>query len=477
MKQRNGELRIYSAGTLRYTSSGLILLMVWLLWGDFCLCLMEAIIPNVMPIKLKLLGASSTMISVLLSTVPGIIALTWNPIVSTMSDRHRGRFGRRIPFLLAGTPCIVLVFVGLGFSDYLNKLLKLILPESIAFATISLGLVVFLMFFFHIFNSMVFNLYFSLFNDVVPPEWMGRFAVLFRIVGTAGGATFNILLFPYAESHMCLIFIGSAVLYAVAYITMCLKVKEGDYPPPPPKEPGLFNPFKLVKSYYRECFGHKFYWYLYLSGGFYGIGATMLPFILLMNLSLGISMEQLGWINGCSSLVSIPFFIITGYLVERFNLLRLYFWMKVLQTIAWAGFLIFLFVDLPFKWVLIVVIVLNIFLQAINAVLLVAGIPMVMHLLPRLYYGQFCAAMAIVSGIMIIAGGFLGGIFMDLMKSLCNGNDFFYRFSAIWGTVFVSLGAYYIYKLYREITLSHGEDLSSFVPPDPIDISSRKQNQ
>ena len=47
-----------------------------------------------------------------------------------MSDRHRGRWGRRIPFLLIPTPIIVLSVVGLAFSPLLGRHLHSALGAS-----------------------------------------------------------------------------------------------------------------------------------------------------------------------------------------------------------------------------------------------------------------------------------------------------------------------------------------------------------
>src|SRR5689334_21296513 len=60
----------YTVGTLSYTTAGLVALFVWLLWGDFCLTIMETIIPSILPLKLQSLKASSTLMAVLMSTLP-----------------------------------------------------------------------------------------------------------------------------------------------------------------------------------------------------------------------------------------------------------------------------------------------------------------------------------------------------------------------------------------------------------------------
>ena len=48
--------KTYHCGTLTYTKAGLFAIFAWLLWGDFCLTLMEAVVPSVLPLKLKSLG-------------------------------------------------------------------------------------------------------------------------------------------------------------------------------------------------------------------------------------------------------------------------------------------------------------------------------------------------------------------------------------------------------------------------------------
>jgi hypothetical protein len=57
----------YHCGTLIYTKAGLAIIFAWLLWGDFCLTLMEAVVPSVLPLKLKSLGCSNWMMGLILS--------------------------------------------------------------------------------------------------------------------------------------------------------------------------------------------------------------------------------------------------------------------------------------------------------------------------------------------------------------------------------------------------------------------------
>src|ERR1035437_8927229 len=82
---------LYHCGPLTYTKKALVILFAWLLWGDFCFMLMETVAPSIIPIKLKDLGASNTLIMIITATLPSVLTLVVCPWVSFRSDRHRSR--------------------------------------------------------------------------------------------------------------------------------------------------------------------------------------------------------------------------------------------------------------------------------------------------------------------------------------------------------------------------------------------------
>ena len=61
--------KIYHAGTLTYTKAALVMLFFWLIWGDFCYTVMEAVTGPIMQLKFKALGASNTGMALLLGTM------------------------------------------------------------------------------------------------------------------------------------------------------------------------------------------------------------------------------------------------------------------------------------------------------------------------------------------------------------------------------------------------------------------------
>ena len=113
--------KTYSVGSLVYNRKGLAVLFAWMLWGDFCFTLMETVVgPIILSSKLGSLGASNTLIALIMTTVPGIMNTTVCPWVSFRSDRHRGRLGRRIPFILYTLPFLSLFLVLLGYSEQIG---------------------------------------------------------------------------------------------------------------------------------------------------------------------------------------------------------------------------------------------------------------------------------------------------------------------------------------------------------------------
>lgn len=63
--------QIYPAGSLTYARGGLIVLSLWLLWGDFAFYFFDSIFMRFIPIYLKELEASNTLIGVRSGIFPG----------------------------------------------------------------------------------------------------------------------------------------------------------------------------------------------------------------------------------------------------------------------------------------------------------------------------------------------------------------------------------------------------------------------
>ncbi|MCC6422104.1 MAG: MFS transporter [Phycisphaerales bacterium] len=426
--------RLYHVGTLTYTRWGLFSLMAWLLWGDFVFFLMESVVPSILPLKLNELGASSTTIGLLITTLSATMNLIITPIVSFRSDRYRSRWGRRIPFLLVPTPMIGLLLVLLGYSESIGGWLAArgILSGMTA-STVVIAVIAVLLIAFQFFNLFVTSVYWYLFNDVVPAQFLGRFIAVFRMVGLGAAGTYNLAVAPFAESHMREIFVVAAVVYVAVFGLMCLKVREGRYPPPPANVGGGQGLAASLRTYWTECFSQPLYWLLYASSTFWALSMCMETFRVFFFRSVGVGIENYFHLVGMAQWLTIPFLLLGGWFVDRFHPLKL-------MLIATVGLMFitplqatFLFIDLPPRaaWHLLLA-------SSLAAIPLVglftaSEIPLLMYMLPRSRYGQFSSSNAMVRALAVIFAGLLTGVFLDMMGKVINqGPDAKYRFIPVW---------------------------------------------
>ncbi|XHR28468.1 MAG: MFS transporter [Chthoniobacteraceae bacterium] len=463
----------YRVGTLVYTKVGLLTLFLLLLGGDFCFTLMEAVVPSILPVKFNALGVPNTTLGLILTTIPNLMNVVINPFISFRSDRYRSKWGRRIPFLAGATPFLVIFLVLLGCSEPISRWLRalLMLGES---SQITVTIIVFGVFMvcFQFFNLFVSSVYYYLFNDVVPPSFLARFMALFKIVSIGAWSFYNYFVFKYANTHMTTIFLVAGVLYLVAFSVMCWNIKEGEYPPLPPdtdKQTGILGD---IKTYSRECFTHRFYWFFFLANAFsaMGWGVTGTYDVLIATKLVGMDLSLFGKVSGICGLISLVLLYPAGIIADRFHPLRVFLAGWSLLLVFTPIMIVFLFFrhlfappDVIRIWIGLLVIA--------GLIRLLAGaseMPMFMLLLPKERYGQFCSASAIIRSVMFTIGGIACGAFLDISKGFQANPDECYRFVPIWNLVFILLTVGSLLFLKREWNRLGG--LCSFEPPsgDPL---------
>jgi len=457
----------YHCGTLTYTKVGLFVLFAWLLWGDFCFTMMEAVVPSILPLKLKYLGCSNWLMGLILTTAPGILNMTICPYVSFKSDRYRSKWGRRIPFIIWTMPflCGSLALMGLGddLCGMLQRNSEFL--RSFAPATITIALIAVFLIMFQFFNMFVGSVFWYLFNDVVPPQFLARFMGLFRIVGTGAGALYNFFIFQFAESHMREIFIGAAVLYFIGFGAACLMIKEGEYPPPEVENGNSSRGLKGIKTFFKESFSHKFYWFTFFATSFFAAGGAIGTFTIFFNKEMGLSLDQIGKISAIGSIAMMAAMYFMAIFVDRWHPLRISVYGAVFAVLGSFMSLVWIFVTVPgnyFFWLNLGNVLIGTFLTALVGV---AGLPALMRTFPQSRFGQFCSAMSMLRSAFTVIFGILAGLFIDLIKNFCSGSDYAYRFIYIWITFFYGIGAIYMVKSYLEWHRLGGD--KHFHPPAP----------
>lgn len=457
----------YSVGTLTYTKSGLILLFLYLLWGDFCFTLMETVVPSIMPVKFNGMGAPNWVLGLILTTIPNLMNTVINPVVSFRSDRFRSRWGRRIPFLIGATPFLVLFLVLMGYSEPITHWLRAgLLGDRYSGLSVFLVVIGVFMVCFQFFNLFITSVYYYLFNDVVPHAFLARFMALFRMVGTGAGASFNFFVFKYANTHMKEIFLFAGLLYLVAFALMCWRVKEGEYPPPPPNLDQREGLSSTLKTYAVECFTHRFYWLFFIANTCFSMTWVSGAYgVLTATRVVGVDLATFGKIGGTCGVISLILLYPAGIIADRYHPLRVLLVSTVLQACIGPISITFLFTRHLFTdhAALLMLVALSFSSLPIVTLHAASELPMFMKLLPQERYGQFCSANALIRSVGLMIGGLLCGLFLDAMKPFGSSPDQCYRFVPIWNFTWLLLSGLFYYLLYREWKRLGG--LNAYEPP------------
>jgi maltose/moltooligosaccharide transporter len=447
-----GGARVYRCGSLTYTGKGLAFLFAWLLWGDVCFQLMETIIPSILPLKLQSLGSSNVVLGLIMTTLPGVFNTTVCPWVSFKSDRYRSRWGRRLPFILATLPFLTAALLLIAFADPIAAWLHgaLFQGASCTRAMVAIGCLALFAGLFDLFNMFVNSVFWYLFNDVVPHHHLARFMAYFRLVATLTSAFYNFFLFRYALSHMREIYLGVAVLYFLGFGLMCLKVKEGEYPPPEDagQRPSLRRD---IRVFAKECFTIPFYWDMFLYTMFTAIGGCMWIYAVFFDRSLGLSLDQIGNLRAATLIAVACCLLFAGSLVDRWHPVRMVLYASIWGAVTGFNNLIWLVADTPSASLLFWVLLCGMFAWApFSAVSQSAAAPREMLLFPQDRYGQFCGAQALVRSVGTMAGGAIAGLFLDIVRrDYGNGSLFPYRYIYFWIGLFTCLAAICNYRVYR----------------------------
>jgi maltose/moltooligosaccharide transporter len=455
----------FKAGTLTYTKAGLLTLFLWLLWGDVCVTILSAASSGVATLAFKRHGAPNWLMGLLLATIPGLLNFTFNPIISTASDRTRTRWGRRIPYLAFTAPIAGALMIVMGLSEDLGlNLARLAHWNPEITIVVALALCYTLFSFTDLFVGTV---YYYLFNDVVPRPYFSRFAALFSAVGQLSGAFYGWYVYQYSEDHMKAILVSVGVLYMIGYTFMCFFVKEGKYPPPPAGMERRQGMVAMAKLYLKECFCHRFYWIFYLANAAMPAAfACGFATVFLNRDSLGLSLSQIGKVGAVASLATAALLYPAGIIADRVHPLSFMRFTMVLQTTLSFVSLNWLFWNPSPHTALIIYITYWVMAVPLGAMHRASAGPMVMHMLPQERYGQFCAAAAMVSSLVLAVLGVIAGVYLDVMKWLYSdvfagaflnrmkwlyeNSDFGYRFIPVWQVAFMCFATWTLFLLHRE---------------------------
>ena len=237
-----------------------------------------------------------------------------------------------------------------------------------------------------------------------------------------------------------------------------------------------------VKAYVGQCLSHRLYVFYFLTGAFMIMANSIAVFNLYLHLSLGITLKQLAVIN-----TGIQFMLITlnypaGALADRFHPMRIWLIMLVALLLVVPLNFVWMFGAFPadamfnlslfgHTWALHTNLTIVVLLMAIDLpitlLLSAVGMPLMMRLLPRQEFGQFCSFNALTGAVMNILGSLSVAWFMTLMRDFFPdavwGKDFCYRMIPAWRMPFLAITMVCLWMLYREWKRQGGE--KNYGPP------------
>ena len=438
---------IYSVGTLRYNQHQLIVLFVWLMWNDFGITLIEAI-GSLNGVMMRDHGATFTQMA-LLGSIGGFITPWINPWVSTWSDRHRGPYGRRRPFLLIATPIYAALMMCIPFMpDFFHFLERYPVMVRI-FAHIPMngpaffigvcGLAA------GMFNAVVLAIFSYLYWDVVPESILGRFNSMKANVALIAGLIWSFFIYGLAEHHMKEVYVGTGVFSLVIYLLSVWRIKEGEYPPPDEhKKGGTF--FAPIRAYFVECFSESFYLWIFAASLFYQLGNNGGWYVFnYLHYDLKLDLATLGWVDGFAKMATTGFGLLLGFYIgamtDRLKPVRLmapsYFILALVVLISY-----FIVHD---KWTYLVTFCARNLVQFVMGVIIGA---FTVEVFPREKIGQFCSAQAVFYQFICNLSAPLIAMLFDRLQNN--------RLGFLWTAFFYALSGLTYLKVYLNWKRRHG---------------------
>jgi len=289
----------------------------------------------------------------------------------------------------------------------------------------------------------------ALINDVVPHHLLGRFFGLFRALSLTAGIIFNYWLMGKAEIYYVWMLCGFALLYAVGFTLMCLKVKEGEYPPPETiTRPGFFA---SAKVYLSESFTIRYYWWVFAATVVAQMAFTPVnTYTVQFARSLGMDMGTYGKLTALSYVVSLCLAFFLGWLADRFHPLRVGIASLLLYAVctAWGA----TYATTPYRmgiaWVAHVV---------ISGTFYTTTASLSQRLFPRLKFAQYASAGGIIGAIAAITFTPAFGKIVELTGTQ-------YRYTYLMGCILCIIGIVLLLVVHHHFMKLGG--LKGYVAPE-----------
>jgi hypothetical protein len=276
---------------------------------------------------------------------------------------------------------------------------------------------------------------------------------------------FNYFLLKYVETHFTLMFSLIAAIFGAGFITMCLNVKEGEYPPAEVNsdDPRAGGFFAAVGIYCRECFSRPYYLWCFAA---ITLGTvTFVPFntfSIYYAKQLNVDIGRYGELVTYCYFTSMCLAYVLGWSVDKFHSLRIGITTMALYAFSTLWGFIYAKDARTYEIALVAHVVLS-------GCYFTATASLAQALLPRAKFAQFASAAVVLTSIARMVVGPSLGFILDHT----NHN---YRLTFLAGLILCLITIIVMLIVYRQF-LTYGGHKSYVAPGDAIPAGGSKAGQ
>jgi MFS family permease len=329
----------------------------------------------------------STVVIGLIVGIEGLLAL-WLPlVVGAWSDRLQTRIGGRLPFLLAGSPVLIVGLVGMGFIGAIGGL--------------AAAAVVFFVGYF-----LAYEPYRALYPDAVPDEDAGRaqgIQALWRGAGTGLALLGGGLLLGLGQAAP---FLVVAAVYAACIVAFSVVLVRRGVPDEPQADGGVHQAARGVRKLIRESPALRAFlaanalWEL-------SLGALKTFIVLYVTGTLGFSRSTASLLIGGVAVIVLFAALASGKLADRFGATSV---LRAALPVYGLGML------LPLLFTQKLIVALSIPFTAVGGgVIMALPYAVLIPLMPKDEHGALTGFYSLSRGIGTWLGPLLGGVAISLL--------------------------------------------------------------
>lgn len=444
---------IYEVGTLRYTMPKLLFVCALVILAILSLNLLAyKMVPTLMPILLDNRNVSSTNIALILGTLPAAMNFFICPFISTLSDKTRTRWGRRIPYLALSTPFVVIFMVLIAFEPNITSLLCGI--TGFSFNTVGFAVLAILTVLFQLAYLVPGAIIYYIYADVIPKKFIGTFMGVMTFLCTGVTFVFNYFILQPAVDNPRLWFPLIGGVYLTAFTLLCLLVREGKYPEVDDKidkKESLVEKAKdYVSLYFRECYSHRIFVMLFVTTGLTQASTICRNVfnLLFATKEIGMTAGEYGKVIAWGALVGAVCVLPMGKIMDKVHPIRVFLFSGLIVVAANAWGFFFVYDAKSFT-------VVGIAISLIYAVQMLSTIPLLIALVPQEKFGQFASANSMLNCLVMLFASWLGGYCTEL---------FGYRVIFVWDFILTLIATGSLLVVYYDWKGFGGQ--KNYIPPN-----------